>query len=151
MLLLQVRFRLVQGQISTFASDSPTNKFLVVLDAAQFLRDYGGEYFVPRADSVDPRPILSPIIQGLRKISAHKQDYCVVTCGAYIGEDEIQFLGGGGGIGENLDQFDRQIIDFPGWESEDQVSNYINNIGDLLSEHDRSRLHTLIPKEAVQE
>lgn len=55
---LQDRFRLVQGQISMLASDSPTNKLLVVLDEAQTLSDHGQECFVSRADSRDLRSIL---------------------------------------------------------------------------------------------
>ncbi|KAG0195127.1 hypothetical protein BGX28_002234, partial [Mortierella sp. GBA30] len=44
-LLLQDRFRQAQGQISSFSSDSLTNKLLVVLDEAQTLSDHGRDCF----------------------------------------------------------------------------------------------------------
>ncbi|KAK3827173.1 MAG: hypothetical protein JOS17DRAFT_749111 [Linnemannia elongata] len=150
-ILLQDRFRQAQGQISSFSSDSLTNKLLVVLDEAQTLSDHGRGCFVSRADSRDLRSILSPIIHGLRSISESERDYCVVTCGTGIGADELEILASSGGIAANLDQIDHRIVDFPGWETEDQVATYINNLGDAMSEDDRVRLHTLIPEAAVQE
>ncbi|KAF9312447.1 hypothetical protein BG003_006268 [Podila horticola] len=150
-ILLQDRFRQVQGQISSFSSDSLTKKLLVVLDEAQTLSDHGRDCFVSRADTRHLRSILSPIIHGLRSISESGRDYCVVTCGTGIGADELEMLASSGGIAANLDQIDHQIVDFPGWETEDQVAMYINNLGDAMSEDDRVRLHTLIPKAAVQE
>ncbi|KAG0010957.1 hypothetical protein BGZ82_003210 [Podila clonocystis] len=149
--LLQDRFRLVQDLISSFASDSLTKKLLVVLDEAQTLSDHGKECFVSSADSRELRSILSPIIHGLRNISESGQDYCVVTCGTGIGADELEILVGSGGIAATLDQIDHRIVDFPGWETEDQVTMYIKNLGDVMSEDDRAMLHTLIPKAAVQE
>ncbi|KAG0010264.1 hypothetical protein BGZ81_002867 [Podila clonocystis] len=149
--LLQDRFRLVQDLISSFDSDSPTKKLLVVLDEAQTLSDHGRECFVSSADSRDLRSILSPIIHGLRNISENGQDYCVVTCGTGIGADELEILVGSGGIAATLDQIDHRIVDFPGWETEDQVTMYIKNLGDEMSEDDRAMLHKLIPKVAVQE
>lgn len=97
------------------------------------------------------RSILSPIIHGLRNISQNERDYCVVTCGTGIGADELEILANSGGIAGNLDQIDRRIIDFPGWETEEQVATYIDNLGDAMDEDDRARLHALIPKAAVQE
>ncbi|KAG0182232.1 hypothetical protein DFQ28_002144, partial [Apophysomyces sp. BC1034] len=144
------QFRLVQGQIS-FASDSPTNKLLVVLDEAQTLSDHGRECFVSRADPRDLKSILSPIIHGLRNISASERDYCVVTCGTGIGADELAVLANSGGVAGSLDQIKRHIVDFLGWETEDQVATYLINLSDAMSEDDRARLHTLIPKAAVQE
>ncbi|KAG0279993.1 hypothetical protein BGZ97_009474, partial [Linnemannia gamsii] len=149
--LLQNRFRLVQDLISSFASDSLTKKLLVVLDEAQTLSDHGRECFVSSADSRDLRSILSPIIHGLMNISGSAQDYCVVTCGTGIGADELEILVGSGGIAATLDQIDDRIVDFPGWETEDQVTMYIKNLGDAMGEDDRAMLHTLIPKAAVQE
>ena len=67
--LLQDRFHQVQGQLSSFTSDSPTNKLLAVLDEAQTLSDHGRECFVLRADPRDLRSILFPFINGLRNIS----------------------------------------------------------------------------------
>ncbi|KAF9115632.1 hypothetical protein BGX30_006215 [Mortierella sp. GBA39] len=150
-ILLQDRFRQVQSQISSFTSDSLTNKLLVVLDEAQTLSDHGKDHFVSSADSSDLRSILSPIIHGLRNISESGRDYCVVTCGTGIGADELEILVGSGGIAATLDQIDHRIVDFPGWESEDQVASYINNLGDAMSEDDRVRLHMLLPEAAVQE
>ncbi|KAG0208429.1 hypothetical protein BGX31_002333, partial [Mortierella sp. GBA43] len=151
--LLHDRFRQIQSQISSFSSDSPTNKLIVVLDEAQALSNHGRGCFVSLADHRDLRSILSPIIHGLRSISKRSQDYCVVTCGTGIGADELDILrlGSFGGIGENLEHVDFRILDFPGWETKDQVAIYINNLGDAMSEDDRAMLHTLIPEEAVQE
>ncbi|KAF9272749.1 hypothetical protein BGZ74_005085, partial [Mortierella antarctica] len=149
--LLQDRFRLVQGQISSFTSDSLTNKLLVVLDEAQTLSDHEKDCFMSSTDSGDLRSILSPIIHGLRNISESGQDYCVVTCGTGIGADELEILVGSGGIAATLDQIDHRIVDFPGWETEDQVTMYINNLGNAMSEDYRTMLHTLIPEAAVQE
>ena len=149
--LLQERFRKVQGRVSSFISDSLTNKLLVVLDEAQTLSDHGRECFVSRADSRDLRSILSPIIHGLRNISESERDYCVVTCGTGIGADELELLANSGGIANSLDQIERRIVDFPGWETEDQVAMYLSNLGDAMCEDDRMRLHTLIPEAAVQE
>jgi hypothetical protein len=150
-ILLWDRFRQVQSQISSFTSDSLTSKLLVVLDEAQTLSDHGKDYFVSSADSRDLRSILSPIIHGLRNISESGRDYCVVTCGTGIGADELEILVGSGGIAATLDQIDHRIVDFPGWETEEQVATYINNLGDAMSEDDRMTLHTLIPEAAVQE
>ncbi|KAF8944066.1 hypothetical protein BGZ47_004697 [Haplosporangium gracile] len=150
-ILLQDRFRQAQGQISLFSSDSLTNKLFVVLDEAQALSDYGRDSFVSRADSRDLRSILSPIIHGLRRISESGRNYCVVTCGASIGTDEIEILASSGGIAANLDQIDHRIVDFLGWETEDQVAMYIDNLGDAMSKDDRAMLHTLIPQATVQE
>ncbi|KAF9176748.1 hypothetical protein BGZ51_009713, partial [Haplosporangium sp. Z 767] len=150
-ILLQDRFSQIQGQISSFSSDSVTNKFLVILDEAQTLSDHGRDCFVSHANSRDFRSILSPIIHGLRSISGSEQDYCVVTCGTGIGADELEILASSGGIAANLDQIDHQIVDFPGWETKDQVAMYINNLGNAMSEDDRVRLHTLIPEAAVEE
>ncbi|KAI7826477.1 hypothetical protein BC939DRAFT_111067 [Gamsiella multidivaricata] len=149
--LLQDRFRKVQGQISSFAADSPTSKLLVVFDEAQTLSDHGREYFVSRADSRDLRSILSPSIHGPRNISESERDYCVVTCGTGISADELEVLANSGGIAGSLDQIERRIVDFPGWKTEDQVSVYLNNLGDAMCEDDRTRLHTIIPEAAVQE
>ncbi|KAG9067166.1 hypothetical protein KI688_011947 [Linnemannia hyalina] len=149
--LLQDRFHQVQDQLSSFTSDSPTNKLLVVLNSAQALSDYGRDCFVSHADPSDLRSLLSPIIHGLRSISGNLRDYCVVTCGAGIGADELEALATSGGIGGNLDQIDRRIVDFPCWETEDQVSMYINDLGEAMSEDDRVMLHTLIPETAIQE
>ncbi|KAF8919690.1 hypothetical protein BGZ58_004622, partial [Dissophora ornata] len=99
----------------------------------------------------DLRSILSPIIHGLRNISGSRRDYCVVTCGTGIDADELEVLLSSGGIGESWEQVNDRIVEFPGWETVDQVATYINNLGDAMSENDRVRLHTLIPEEAVQE
>ncbi|KAF9135667.1 hypothetical protein BGX30_011485 [Mortierella sp. GBA39] len=149
--LLQERFHQVQDQLSSFISDSPTNKLLVVLDSAQALSDYGRDFFVSHADPSDLKSLLSPFIRGLRSISGSARDYCVVTCGAGIDADELGVLAISGGIAGNLDQIDRRIVDFPCWETEDQVAMYINDLGDAMSKDDRVRLHTLIPEAAVQE
>ncbi|KAF8931617.1 hypothetical protein BGZ47_011751 [Haplosporangium gracile] len=149
--LLQDRFRQVQGQMSSFSSDTLTNKLLVVLDEAQTLSDHGREFFVLRVDLRDPTSILSPIIHGLRSISDSESDYCVVTCDAGISADELELLVGSGGIGEHFDQLDDQIVNFPGWDTENRVAMYINSLGDAMSEDDRVRLHTLIPEAAVEE
>ncbi|KAF9131526.1 hypothetical protein BGW39_001702 [Mortierella sp. 14UC] len=149
--LLQAQFHLVQGLLSSYASDSPPSKFLVVLDEAQTLSDHGKDCFVSHADSSDLRSILSPIIHGLRSISNNTQDYCVVTCGAGIGADELEVLLSSGGIGSSWEQVNRRIVDFQGWETMDQVAMYINNLGDLMCGDDKARLHTLIPEAAIQE
>ncbi|KAF8941158.1 hypothetical protein BGZ58_001874 [Dissophora ornata] len=149
--LLQGRFRQVQGQISSFTSDSLTNKLLVVLDEAQTLSDHGRGYFVSPADRRDLKSILSPIIHGLRNISESRRDYCVVTCGTGIGADEYEVLLNSGGIGDIWEQVNRRIVDFPGWETVDQVATYINNLGNLMCEDEKTRLHALIPEAAVQE
>ncbi|KAF9183685.1 hypothetical protein BGZ51_003863 [Haplosporangium sp. Z 767] len=117
------------------------------------LSDHRREYFVSWADARDPRSILSPIISGLRDISKRGKDYCVVTCGTGIGADELEILeiSGTYGVTDGLDQIDGLITDFSGWETEEQVATYINNLGDAMCEDDRERLHTLIPKAAVQE
>ncbi|KAG0009092.1 hypothetical protein BGZ81_003644, partial [Podila clonocystis] len=149
--LLQAQFHLVQGLLSSYASDSPPSKFLVVLDEAQTLSDHGKDCFVSHADSGDLRSILSPIIHGLRSISNNTQNYCVVTCGTGIGADELEVLLSSGGIGSSWEQVNRRIVDFPGWETMDQVAMYINNLGDLMSGDDKARLHTLVPEAAIQE
>ncbi|KAG0076743.1 hypothetical protein BGZ90_008266 [Linnemannia elongata] len=152
--LLQARFRQVQGRITAFTSDSPTNRFLVVLDEAQALSDHGRECFLSRTDTGDVRSIrsiLSPIIHGLRNISQNERDYCVVTCATGIVADELEDLTNSGGIAGDLDQLSRRIVEFPGWETEEQVATYIDNLGDAMDEDDRARLHALIPKAAVQE
>ncbi|KAI8344986.1 hypothetical protein B0O80DRAFT_492022 [Mortierella sp. GBAus27b] len=149
--LLQERFRQVQGQISSFTPDPRTNKLLVVLDEAQTLSDHGRNFFVSHVDSEQPRSFLSPIIYGLRSISKNSLDYCVVTCGTGIGADELEILVNSGGMATNEPRIDPRILNFPGWETEDQVATYINSLGDAMSEDDRAMLHTLIPKAAVQE
>ncbi|KAI8358380.1 hypothetical protein B0O80DRAFT_280690 [Mortierella sp. GBAus27b] len=149
--LLQERFRQVQGQISSFTPDPRTNKLLVVLDEAQTLSDHGRNFFVSHVDSEQPRSFLSPIIHGLRSISKNSLDYCVVTCGTGIGADELEILVSSGGMATNEPRIDPRILNFPGWETEDQVATYINSLGDAMSEDDRAMLHTLIPKAAVQE
>ncbi|KAK3838749.1 MAG: hypothetical protein JOS17DRAFT_813362 [Linnemannia elongata] len=149
--LLQDRFRHVQNLISPFASDSLTKKLLGVLDEAQTLSDHGREYFVSSADSRDLRSILSPITHGLRNFSENGQDYCMVICGTEIGADELEVLVGSGGIAATLDQIDHRTVDFPGWETEEQVTMYTKTLGDAAGEDDRAMLHTLIPEAAVQE
>ncbi|KAG0044704.1 hypothetical protein BGZ83_010081 [Gryganskiella cystojenkinii] len=150
-ILLQDRFRQAQDQISSFSYDSLINKLLVVLDEAQTLSDHGRDCFVSRADSRDLRSVLSPIIHGLRSISASEQDYCVVTCGTGIGADVLKVLLSSGGIGSSWEQVNRRIVDFPGWETVEQVAAYINNLGDTMSEDDKAVLYELIPEIAVQE
>ncbi|KAI1297001.1 hypothetical protein EDD11_007314 [Mortierella claussenii] len=145
------RFHMVQGQISLLASNSPTNKLLVVLDEAQTLSDHGRECFVSRADSRDRRSILSPTVRGPRNIFECVRDYCVVTCGTGIDADELEVLSNSGGIASNVDKLERRILDFPGEETENQVAMYLNNLEDTMDEDDRARLHTLIPEAAVQE
>ncbi|KAF8920976.1 hypothetical protein BGZ58_004166, partial [Dissophora ornata] len=149
--LLHDQFRLVQGQLPSYTSDPLPSKFLVVLDEAQTLSDQGKDSFVSHADSGDLRSILSPIIHGLRSISNNTQNYCVVTCGTGIGADELEVLLSSGGIGSSWEQVSRRIVDFPGWETVDQVAMYINNLGDLMCGDDKARLHTLIPEAAIQE
>ncbi|KAG0332645.1 hypothetical protein BG004_001163 [Podila humilis] len=149
---LQHRFRHVQDLISSSSSDPPTKTFLVVLDEAQTLSDHGRQHFVSSMDSRDPRSVLSPIIHGLRKISVSEKEYCLVTCGTGIGADEHDILLDSCGIeATTLDPFEPQIVDFSGWETEDQVAMYIKNLGEAMDEDDRMMLHRLIPKAAVQE
>ncbi|KAF9994817.1 hypothetical protein BGZ79_000394 [Entomortierella chlamydospora] len=105
--LLQTQFHLVQRLLSSYASDSPPSKFLVVLDEAQTLSDHGKGYFMSHAESGDLRSILSPIIHGLRSISSNTQNYCVVTCGTGIGADELEVLLSSGGIGNSWEQVNR--------------------------------------------
>ncbi|KAF9402540.1 hypothetical protein BGZ94_004878, partial [Podila epigama] len=150
--LLQDRFRQVQGQISSYTSDSLMDRLLIVLDEAQTLSDHGKDFFVSRSDTNDTRSLLSPVVRGLKNISGSAEDFCVVTCGTGIGADELEVLLGSGGIGSGSTvQVDRRIVDFPGWETVDQVAMYINNLGDLMCENDKARLHTMIPEAAVQE
>ncbi|KAG0364211.1 hypothetical protein BGX24_004729, partial [Mortierella sp. AD032] len=149
--LLRDRFRQVQGQISLITFESLTNKSLVVLDEAQTLSDHGRGCFVSHADPNDLRSLLSPIVHGLKNISKDVQDYCVVTCGTGFGADELEILVSSGGIALNSDQIDHRIMDFSGWETEDQVATYINSLGDAMSDDDRAMLHTLILRVAVQE
>lgn len=104
-----------------------------------------------RADPRDLRSILSPIINGLRNISESKSDYCVVTCATGIDADELEDLTNSDGIAGDPDQFSRRIVDFPGWETEEQVATYIDNLGDAMDDDDRARLHALLPKATVQE
>lgn len=68
----------------------------------------------------------------------------MVTCGTGIGADELEVLVISGDIAGSLNQINRRIIGFPGWESESQVTMYINKLGDAMDEDDRARLHTLI-------
>ncbi|KAF9536722.1 hypothetical protein EC957_009873 [Mortierella hygrophila] len=46
----------------------------------------------------------------------------MVTCGTGIGADELEVLLSLGGIGSSWEQANRRIIDFPGWETVDQVA-----------------------------
>ncbi|KAK3836309.1 MAG: hypothetical protein J3R72DRAFT_493789 [Linnemannia gamsii] len=148
--LLRDQFRQVQGQMSLITLESLTNKFLV-LDEAQTLSDHGRGYFVSHTDPNDLRSLLSSIVHGLRNISKDVQDYRVVTCGTGFGADEPEILVSSGGIALTSNQIDHRIMDFSGWETENQVGVYINNLGDAMSDDDRAMLHTLIPRVAVQE
>lgn len=130
--------------------NSPPSKFLIVLDEAQTLSDHGKNRFVSHADSGDLRSILSPIIHVLRSISNNPQNYCVATCGTGISADELEVLLSSGRIGSSWDQVNPRNIDFPGWETVEQVAMYINNLGDLMCEDDKAKLHTLMPETAIQ-
>ncbi|KAF9408340.1 hypothetical protein BGZ94_002347 [Podila epigama] len=149
--IVQDKFRLVQELLSSYASDSRSSKFLVVLDEAQTLSEHGKDFFVSRSDSKDLRSILSPIVHGLRNISSSAEDYCVVTCGTGIGADELDILLSSGGIGITGEQVNRRIVDFPGWESVDQVAMYIRDLGDRMSTADKATLDALLPQEAILE
>ncbi|KAF9426176.1 hypothetical protein BGZ76_002874, partial [Entomortierella beljakovae] len=139
--ILQDLFHLVKVKLSEYTSDSIANKFLVVLDEAQTLSDHMKDCFVSHADSRDMRSILSPIIHGLRSISDNSQNYCIVTCGTGIGADELEILLSSGGIGSSWEQVNRRIIDFPGWETVGQVAIYVENLGDMMREDDKAKLH----------
>ncbi|KAG0276876.1 hypothetical protein BGZ95_006898, partial [Linnemannia exigua] len=133
--LLQDQFRQIQGQITSYTSDSLMDRILVVLDEAQTLSDHGKDFFVSRSDTNDTRSLLSPVVRGLRNILSSAENFCVVTCGAGIGADGLEVLLDSGGIGSgSMVQVDRRIVDFPGWETVDQVAMYINNLGDLMCE-----------------
>ncbi|KAF9543647.1 hypothetical protein EC957_000579 [Mortierella hygrophila] len=137
----QERFSSLRQRLLNLTFNTPSERFgykiLLVIDEAQNLsKEKFGIFPSERTPSetgrragadlpdVYKRPILSPLVHGLNRISADENHFCVVPCGTDFSALDMNWLEGAAPGPKGYSRMLRPFTDFRGWESLEQVQNY---------------------------
>ncbi|KAG0364827.1 hypothetical protein BGZ54_007115 [Gamsiella multidivaricata] len=146
--LLQVRDRLAAHGYPNFSSGT---KLRLVVDEAQVLSDKGSTKFQSSYLEIDPRPMLSPILNGFRTTGG-REELTIIYCGTGLSMRNIHSAlssGAGAGIKEPRSET-FFLFDFPGWTDRNSIQSYIDRVKEhLLDSESKNMVDTLIPPEAV--
>jgi len=153
---LREQFRRLKGLLRDRGVRIGTDaKFLMVLDEAQVLRDIGlGDYVSTRLE--EERPVLSPVLHGLRHISMSEGDYCVIPCGTGLSHYDLEWIQNSGSASK-VDPslvstpLDKRMINFSGWEDKGSIEKFIRHIGVQLGGDVPRNLNTWLPPEAINQ
>ncbi|KAF9979748.1 hypothetical protein BGZ65_006073, partial [Modicella reniformis] len=106
-------------------------KILLVIDEAQNLgKEEYGTFVSQKIPSEDDspadlkRPILSPLVHGLYKISADMNMFCVVPCGTGLSIFDLTWLEDSAPVPKGYQERLGPFTNFGGWESLEQVQRY---------------------------
>ncbi|KAF9158104.1 hypothetical protein DFQ26_007967, partial [Actinomortierella ambigua] len=158
------RFSRLYSRLQDLDSKSPSkvswSKVPLVIDEAQTLGTDTWRIYVshlaPSANTVATsdekyrRPILSPFVQGLYRVSGDQSRICVVPCGTGLSIYEMEWLAGSAvGPKGDADRL-RPFIDFEGWTSLEQVQSYRALVRRSLStEESKSFFDVCVPEESI--
>lgn len=162
--MVEVRtlFRKIRKQLTSRPQFSPLvqSKFLIVLDEAQELGEHtsglGRGLAFLDSDGKTSRPLLAPVLHSIRRISSHDDEICVLPCGTGLSDYDLTWSGGSAsGIklpaceysmkANNMD-----VVDFPGWVSENSIRQYVNKLGEALDSDSKNRLTALFSDALIQ-
>ncbi|KAG0250654.1 hypothetical protein DFQ27_009276, partial [Actinomortierella ambigua] len=160
---VQDRFSSLYSRLQDLDSKSPSkvswSKVPLVIDEAQTLgTDIWGIYVshlaplvtTAASDEKYRRPILSPFVQGLCRMSADQSRICVVPCGTGLSIYEMEWQAGSAvGPKRYADRLGL-FSDFEGWTSLEQVQNYRALVRRSLStEESKSFFDVCVPEESI--
>ncbi|KAG0197650.1 hypothetical protein BGX28_008858, partial [Mortierella sp. GBA30] len=144
--------------MTSFPSQSTGLKILLVVDEAQNLGKMDFGTFISQQISSESeeqdhlRPILSPLVHGFYQIVADHSQFCVVTCGTGLSILDMNWLEDSAPVPKGYKKQLGPFTDFQGWESLEQVQNYLALVRSSLSdEQARGTFDTRVPGEAVSE
>ncbi|KAF9412654.1 hypothetical protein BGZ76_005145, partial [Entomortierella beljakovae] len=125
---------------------SESKRLLVVLDEAQIIGDaHNGSFKSTTTD--DPRPLLSPILHGLRQIA--KSGLTLITCGTGLSINTLIWVQSSGSAQKDTSSLFK-FVEFPGWTDKSSIMSYIASLRDSLPDDEsKQELDQLIPQEAV--
>ncbi|KAG0246148.1 hypothetical protein BG011_002527, partial [Mortierella polycephala] len=112
-------------------------RLLVVHDEAQFLGDeFNGSFQSMSSSDESPRPLLSPILHGLRDIG--RDQLTVVTCGTGLSVNTLYWVqSSGSGLKDTSSTF--HYMEFPGWTDQESIAAYISRVRSCLADDDSRR------------
>ncbi|KAF9345957.1 hypothetical protein BGX26_002558 [Mortierella sp. AD094] len=128
------------------------NKFLIGLDEAQTLGNVFYDRFTSQQqNSRESRPLLSPVLYGLRSISETQTEFCIVPSGTGLSSYDLDWMENSGGATkyENV-AMEHRVINFPGWTSMSEVQSYVDHVGQCMPDGGRNKLRAMIPPEAIE-
>ncbi|KAF8924462.1 hypothetical protein BGZ47_004000, partial [Haplosporangium gracile] len=144
--LLSVRDSLAVHKCTNFSRET---KLRLVVDEAHILGDKSSTLFQSSFTEVDLRPMLSPILNGLRKAGDEKE-LTIIYCGTGL---SIRTLHWALSSGEGVKEYGSSTfpyIEFPGWRDPDSVQAFIDRIKEWLQDDVSKRMvDALIPPAAV--
>ncbi|ORZ04303.1 hypothetical protein BCR41DRAFT_198951 [Lobosporangium transversale] len=160
--IVTFEFDETQRLLGLFSGASGSTRFLVVYDEAQVLGEACLNKFGLAAE-MSARPLLYPILLGIRSI-AGKEELTAVTTGTRLCIYTLTWVEKSGSIQEGyrniiisellesfMEYLKFECMEFPGWVGYESVSTYITNLKGLLKdEAAKTRLDELLPPQAVE-
>ncbi|KAF8923290.1 hypothetical protein BGZ47_004878, partial [Haplosporangium gracile] len=135
--------------VHKYTNFSRETKLRLVVDEAQIFGDKGSMLFQSSFTEDDLRPMLSPILNGLRKAGDEKE-LTIIYCGTGL---SIRTLHWALSSGEGVKEYGSSTfpyIEFPGWRDPDSVQAFINRMKEWLQDDVSKRMvDALIPPAAV--
>ncbi|KAG9061138.1 hypothetical protein KI688_007768 [Linnemannia hyalina] len=133
-------------------------KILLVIDEAQNLGKMDFGTFISQQISSESegqdylRPILSPLVHGFYQIAADHRPFCVVTRGTGLNILDMNWLEDSAAVPKGYNKQLGPFTDFQGWESLEQVQNYLALVrSSLPDESARGTFDIRVSGEAVSE
>ncbi|KAF9403901.1 hypothetical protein BGZ94_004467, partial [Podila epigama] len=143
--LLSVRESLAVHNYTNFSRET---KLRLVVDEAQILGDKGTTLFQSSFTENDLRPMLSPVLNGLRKAGDEKE-LTIIYCGTGL---SIRTLNWALSSGEGVKEYGSNTfpyIEFPGWRGPESVQAFIDRMKEQLQDDSKKMVDALIPPAAV--
>ncbi|KAI8357599.1 hypothetical protein B0O80DRAFT_292378 [Mortierella sp. GBAus27b] len=125
------------------------SKLRLVVDEAQILSDKGSTNFRSSYLEIDPRPMLSPVLNGFRNAGG-PMELTIVYCGTGLSIKTLHWaLSSGDGVKE-YGSSTFPYIEFPGWTGVDSVQAYVDHLKEQLQDDESKRqVDILLPSAAV--
>ncbi|KAG0083635.1 hypothetical protein BGZ93_001680, partial [Podila epicladia] len=128
---------------------SRETKLRLVVDEAQILSDKGSTIFQSSFLEADPRPMLSPILNGFRSTGS-AGELTIIYCGTGLSIRTLHWaLSSGEGVKEARSET-FPYFEFPGWTGRDSIQSYIERVMDHLPDKESKKIiGSLLPPAAI--
>ncbi|KAF8962660.1 hypothetical protein BGZ46_001134 [Entomortierella lignicola] len=117
-------------------------KILIIVDEAQILGDKEHGFYITESKSPeamdDPeRPLLSPMVHGLYKVSENDNDFCVIPCGTGLSIYDMRYLSDSASWLKDHPEKPMPFTEFGGWGT--------------LTNDTKAKFVLRVPEEAMRE